>query len=196
MYRRRGGGASWHREDKGRSSPQRHIPVRLSAAHLDQACRLPDSLNLQREEPSLWEVGRDCLRPQLVGLLHVLASAFLPQGMVSSLHQEFTRRWKRTEKALSLCVFLPAPGQHGGLSLVLVCAHAVLSCLRPLTTFSVYAKKAAGLIQFCRHLHPILSAKNSDTTPPPFLFDLVRRLPPAQWREALLLCSQEEGGEL
>lgn len=22
--------------------PQRHIPVRLSAAHLDQACRLPD----------------------------------------------------------------------------------------------------------------------------------------------------------
>lgn len=38
--------------------------------------------------------------------LHVLASAFLPQGMVSSLHQEFTRRWKRKEKALSPCVFL------------------------------------------------------------------------------------------
>lgn len=103
--RRRGGGASWHR-DQGKVFPQRHIPIRLSAAHLDQAYRLPDSFNLQREEPSLWEVGRDCLRPQLVGLLHVLASASLPQGMVSSLHQEFTRRWKRKEKALSPCVFL------------------------------------------------------------------------------------------
>lgn len=31
--------------------------------------------------------------------------------------------------------------------------------------------------------------------PPPFLFDLVRRLLPAQCCEALLLCSQEEGRE-
>lgn len=51
-------------------------------------------------------VGRDCPRPQLLGLLHVLASAFLPQGMGSPLHQEFTRRWKRKEKVLSPCVFL------------------------------------------------------------------------------------------
>lgn len=119
--------------DKTREGlPQRHIPIRLSAAHLDQACRLPDSINLQREEPSLWEVGRDCLRLQLVGLLHVLASAFLPQGMVSSLHQEFTRRWKRKEKAEPVCVpdqmgFLLASGQHRVLSLVW--AHAFLSYL-------------------------------------------------------------------
>lgn len=95
---------------QGKVVPQRHIPIRLSAAHLDLAYRLPDSVDLQREEPSLWEVGRDCLRLQLVGLLHVLASAFLPQGMVSSLHQEFTRRWKRKEKALSPCVFLTGWG--------------------------------------------------------------------------------------
>lgn len=83
---------------QGKVFPQRHIPIRLSAAHLDQACRLPDSFDLQREEPSLWEVGRDCLRPQLVGLLHVLASAFLPQGMVSSLHQDLPGDGKEKKK--------------------------------------------------------------------------------------------------
>lgn len=101
---------------------------------------------------------------------------------------------KKRKSTKPVCVpdqmgFLLASGQHGVLSLVW--AHAVLSYLRPLT-FSVYAKKAAGLVQSCRHLHPGLSAKNSA---PPFLFDLVRRLLPAQCCEALLLCSQEEGRE-
>lgn len=54
---------------QGKVFPQRHIPVRLSAAHLDPARWLPDSLSHQGEEPSLWEEGRDCLRPQLAGLL-------------------------------------------------------------------------------------------------------------------------------
>ncbi|XP_036191044.1 dystrobrevin beta isoform X2 [Myotis myotis] len=35
-------GASWHRPEEGGVLPQRRIPVRLSTAHLDPACRLPD----------------------------------------------------------------------------------------------------------------------------------------------------------
>lgn len=116
-------------------------------------------------------------------------------GLISAsgIYQEMEKKRKSSEPVSvpDQMGFLLASGQHGVLSLVW--AHAVLSYLRPLTTFSVYAKKAAGLVQFCRHLHPGLSAKNSA---PPFLFDLVRRLPPAQCCEALLLCSQEEGREL
>lgn len=67
--RHRGGGASWHRQDKGRPSP-RGTFLPASPLHTwTRACRLPDSLNHPRAEPSPWEAGRDCPRPQLVGLL-------------------------------------------------------------------------------------------------------------------------------
>ncbi|XP_029396569.1 dystrobrevin beta isoform X9 [Mus pahari] len=71
-------------------------------------------------------------------------------GLISAsgIYQEMEKKRKSVEP---LCVpdqvgFLLASGHHGALSLVW--AHVVLSYLPPLT-FSVYAKKAAGLVQFC-----------------------------------------------
>lgn len=123
---------------QGKVFPQRHIPLRLSAAHLDPACRLPDSLHHQRAEPSLWEVGRDCLRPRLVGLpvSPACTSICIPpsgHGVISAsgIYQEVEKKRKST-KPEPMCVpglmgFLLASGQHRVCSLVW--AHKCLSYL-------------------------------------------------------------------
>lgn len=50
--------AGTDRLEEGEVFSQRRIPVHLSAAHLDQACRLPDVTTCQGEgSPGRWEVG-------------------------------------------------------------------------------------------------------------------------------------------
>ncbi|XP_048660666.1 dystrobrevin beta isoform X11 [Marmota marmota marmota] len=79
--------ASWHQHYQGTVFPQRHIPIHLSAAHLDPACRLSDFTPPPgRGEPNRWEVGRACLEQSRswwafpCAALHVLASSLLPSG--------------------------------------------------------------------------------------------------------------------